>query len=549
MAMINPVTQSYIDFKMRERQDHYNDVQQLRDYANGEQAVQLTNMQKILLTGDDGTGNPNSDPEFVLNVCSTILDVETDRLEIQSITVNVEDNDELSDELSKRAWKWFKASRMDEGQQNAHYSACRDADSFAFVYPYRTGRRLTSGLDMTEPRVAINPLYDGDENGADMFYVDDDPSQPEAAVKIWTIKETEQKKIRRKNVYYPDRIEKWISDATLTSKFADAGWRPLQYGDLDWAPSLADVPTMQDLSLSKTASVEWWTDGRNQISRPLGIPVFHFRHQARGTAYGRSTIADVVPGLQDAINRSGVSLMAAALLSGFKVTTATGVDRDVAEALRVYAGAILAATNSDAQFGQLSETDLMQLIETLNAFIKNAATLTNTPLSFFNLGGQAPAEGSAKQLELGLLAKTRRNQTSFGNTWEDVIRYMFKLDSIAAGGKTQLTWEEIDDLDISVVWEPAEVRNELTEIQVAKAHKDLGVPQKFVWRKLGYSEDEINQFEQEADVKRTQAMGELARRIRETENQNGSKGNGANLAANPEPAGASGGNGAQPIGT
>lgn len=536
--MLNPVTQSFIDFKLRERQGHYSDVQQYRNYANGEQAIHLTNAQKILLVGADSAGNPNSNPEFVLNVCNTILDVETDRLEIQSIAVNVEGNEELSDDLSKRAWQWFKASRMDEGQQNAHYAAARDADSFGFAYYDK---------DKLAPRLAINPLYDGEDNGADMFYVDDDPTQPEAAVKIWTISETDQRKIRRKNIYYPDRIEYWICEGVLTGAYAQAGWRPLRFSDPDWQPTMTDAPSLQSASLSQTATIEWWTDSGNERGRPLGIPVFHFRHQARGTAYGRSTIADVVPGLQDAVNRAGVSLMAAAQLSGFKVTTANGIDREAIQDLRVYPGAIIAST--EGSFGQLAESDLLQLIEVLNAYIKNAATLTNTPLSFFNLGGQAPAEGSQKQLELGLLAKTRRNQTSFGNTWEDAIRYMFKLDSIAAGGETLLTWEQIDDLDISIVWEPADVRNELTEIQVAEAHQRLGVPQKFIWRKLGYSEDDIAQFEQEADVKRAQAMGQMAQKIRELETAaNVGGNNGTNGATNPIPAGASGGNGSQPTG-
>lgn len=523
--MLSPVTRSYLEFKIAERQAHYDLVQTYRDYTAGDQAVHLTDDQKILIVGDNGAGAPNSDPEFKLNVCSPILDAEVDRLEIQSIKVTVPDNDELSDTLSSLAWKWFKASRMDEGQQNAHFAAARDGDSFGFVY---------RDEDKKRPALAINPAYDGENGGADLFYQDDDPNQPLCAVKIWAVDE----KVRRKNIYYPDRVEMWINTSGISGSMAGAGWRPLRFTDDDYAPGLAEVPPVQATSLAELATVAWWTANGKQGGVPLGLPVFHFRHQARGSAYGRSTIADVAPGLQDAINRSGVSLLAASQLSGFKTTTATGINID-RDRITNYPGSILFSEDKEARFGQLGETNLMQLVEVKNTYIKDAATLTNTPLSFFNLGGQAPAEGSQKALELGLLAKTRRNQTSFGNTWEDMIRYMFRLESVAKGGVIRLSFDQIDALEIDIVWEPAEVKNDLEDATIAEKHKGLGVPQRYVWQRLGYSEDQITEFEQEADTRRNSVMGQLVKSIQEAEN-------GANAPTNRQPVGASNGQRVEP---
>lgn len=533
MAALNPVVQSYLAHKLSERQAHYTAVQQYRAYADGDQTVHLTDDQKILLVGDDGSGNPASDPEFVLNICSTILDVETDRLNVQSISVRMPDNEVLSDDLTSLVSEWWKASRMDEGQQNGHFAACRDADSFPFVY-YDDERVL--------PRIAINAAYDGADNGADMFYIDDDPNQPDCAMKIWTVENTPAKKVKRKNIYYDDRIEYWINDGALTGATADAGWRPLNFADADWSPTMQTAPVKKDTTLSSTATVEWWTDTGTPDGRPMGIPVFHLRHQARGTAYGRSTIADVVPGLQDAINRAGIDVMAGALLSGFKMVTVTGLDPNIST-LKAYPGAIFAIENEAASVGQIAESDLLQLIEVKNTFIKDAATLTNTPLSFFNLGGQAPAEGSQKALEMGLLAKTRRNQTSFGNTWEDVVRFMLKLDAHAVGGQVTLTDEQIDALEISVEWEPAGMRDEQQDIATAEAWQRLGVPQKFIWRKLGFDEDEIAEMEEEADLRRQQAMGQLTQTLKEMDANNG-----ANAPANRAIVGNGGGPGANGAG-
>lgn len=530
---LNPVTQSYIEYQISQRMAHYNAVQTYRNYAAGKQNLHLTDEQKIMLVGSEGS-LPKSDPEFAINVCGIILDVEVDRLEVKSIRIEAGDNEALGDTLSELAWKRWKQSRMDEGQQNAHYASCRDADSF--VVPYYDEEKQRTAF-------AVNQLYDGLTDGADIYYEQDDPAKPLCAVKIWIVEQTQAKTVRRKNVYYPDRVEKWINDGAIKGEFTNAAWRPLKYGDVDYDAKLVEQPSLYQADV--TATIVWWTDTGTLRGRPLGIPFFHFRHSARGGTYGRSSIADVAPGLQDAVNRSGLAMMSAAQLSGFKVVTATNFNPDGNTSLEVYPGALL--YNEEAgSFGQLSETNLMQLIEVTNSYIKNAATITNTPLSFFNLGGQAPAEGSQKALESGLLAKTRRNQTGFGNTWEDAIRYMLKLESVK-GREVTLSWEEIEDLDISIEWESGEVRNELTEAQVAQIHETLGVPRRFIWSLLGYDEDEIAQFEQEADIKRRQAAALLGQAVRDAEQQAqlppgtaGSNGNGANAGTDrtASPAGA-----------
>lgn len=508
---LNPATISYVDMLVQDRESHYQEIRTFRDYAAGDQAAQLTDDQKILLVGDDGAGHPNSAPEFAINVCSTILDVETDRLELRGFQISAGDNDALGDTLTDLVWKRWKASRMDEGQQNVHYAACRDKNSF--IMPYFDNER-------GEARLAFNKAYDGETSGIDMFYEDDDPNKPLFAVKVWevgrpTVGNLNTNRIRRKNVYYADRIEKYINTES-SGTFANAAWRPLRPGDPDWEDTLQTVALVDDLGNEYQATVDWWVSPRTGL--PLGLPVVAFRHQSRGEADGRSAIADVAPGLQDAINMAGVSVLAATMLSGFKVTWATGFRPEGNTTLAVYPGAIL-YNDEDGSFGQLQETNLMQLIEVLNNFIKNAATLTSTPLTFFNMTGQVPAEGTQKQLELGLLAKTRRNQTSYGNSYEDVIRLLLRLES-EFGTEIALTPEQIDDLDISAEWEPAEVRNEreVNELAIMR-HEKLSTPLEVAWSEVGYTQDEIDQMSEAADIKRNQVMGQLAQTIVQAEQE------------------------------
>lgn len=515
---LNLATQSYLDLLIQERSDDWAYVGDLRDYAEGVQAIHLTKRQKTMLVGEDG-----ADPEFTLNVCSTILDVETDRLEVSGIKVTVSDNEGLSDTLSELVWKWLKASRFDQLQANTHYGACRDANSFNIAWYDKV---------KSQPCLTFNKAFDGDESGCEILYDDGDPTRPILAVKTWTLErpaagQAAFGKVQRRNVYYADHIEKLINMSETSGsngksgKFANIGWRALSPNDIDWDDG-AELATLTDrYGKERVAAVSWWTDTGTQDGIPLGIPVIHFPHSARGSAYGRSTIADVVPGLQDAINRAGIALQTAAVLSGFKVITATGFALPAGQELWLQPGAILGNENDSGSWGQLSESNLMQLIEVKNSFIKDAATLTSTPLSFFNISGQIAAEGTQKQIESALLAKTRRNQTAFGNAYEDAARMMLKLDMVFnKDTEVKLTLEQIDDLDINCQWEPAEMRNELEEREIARIDKEaFGVPEEMLLAKW-YSPDELAQIGEAQSLKRNQVMGALAQKLAQMEQAN-----------------------------
>lgn len=531
--MINPVVQSKIDYLIQQRKNQYATIQTLRDYADGEHTHILTDDEKVRLVGADSAGNPARDVEFHLNVCKTVLDVEVDRLEVRDIKITVptqienadgtltEDTDPAaSQDISKWANKRWKANRLDEGQRGAHRSAARDGDSFGIVY---------FDAETQESRIALHQVYDGQQSGVDMFYADNDPQQPLYAVKIWIAKDTQSVKVRRKNVYYHDRVEKWISDGGMTNEYRDADWRPLNFTDDDWTDDLVETPALYSDS-GETATVVWWTETKTAPQynergewvsggKPLGLPVFHFRHEADGDAYGVSTIDCLVPGGQDAINDAALSVLVAQKLAGYKVNWATGFDPRVGT-FTTYPGATVYNPEPDGSFGQFSETDLRQLVEVKDTFIKDAATLTATPLTYFNLTGVIPAEGTQQSLESALLAKTRRNQTSYGNTWEDIFRYMLKLEKTWTQRFRAYTPETLAQIDINTIWEPGEMSNDRDEAEIAQIHKNLGVPDRFVWAKLGYTEDQIEQFGKEREEARAKTIGGLAQRIAAMEASN-----------------------------
>lgn len=501
---INAAKQSYIEYLMALRDAERALVRSYRDYASGEQTAQLTAEQIELLMGEDG-----KDPEFSLNVCDTIINVEASRLKVRGFTIDAPDDvfgeasEALTEQLTNLVSRWWKKSRMDEAQKALHYAAVRDGD--AFLIPYYDNEART-------PKLAVNTRYDDESAGVEMYYQDDNPAEPMAAVKIWTIERpsvnnTDTAKTRRLNVYYNDRIEKYISTQP-TSAFSEVQWRPLNENDPGWDEDTQAVALADRYGNTYQAAVTWWTDNGQQTGAPLGVCVAHARRQGRGGPGGRSAIADVVPGLQDAINLSSMSLLAATVLAGFKVVVLTGVTADTTK-IHLYPAAMIALEDPAASANQLIETDLRQLIEVKNSYIRDAAMLTNTPLSFFNLSGDIPAEGTQKQLEAGLLSKVEDDQVAIGNAYEDAIKQMIKL-AIAANEPVGLALEQVDDLDIACDWEPADIRSESTDAEIAKILKELGIPKADVWRKLGYDEDKIAQMLEDTDAQRAQTAGELA---------------------------------------
>ena len=54
-----------------------------------------------------------------------------------------------------------------------------------------------------------------------------------------------------------------------------------------------------------------------------------------------------------------------------------------------------------------------------------------------------------------------------------------------------------DDFHLEVAWDDPETRNEESHLNVLKSKMELGVTKHQIWRELGYSQEEIEQMEEE----------------------------------------------------
>jgi len=451
---------AYAGWLAQEEQRRQEGIVLARLYYAGEHDVPLTDRQKEFLGFQDG-GNER----FALNYCKTIVRAIAERL----IVAGFSGNGPAGAAFSEQAWAWWQANRADGLQGRVHQRTVRDGEYFVFVdWDAAAGR----------PVWRLHPRYtdatvQGTGFGCKAFYPDGDPDQQmEYASKRWTETVTDERGRRetrqRMTLYHPDRVEKYI----LATTNSEAGWVPYAEDDGQWP-----LP---------------WIDRQG---RPLGIPIVHFRNNPDL----QTELWDAIP-VQDAINKCALDILATADATGFRMLVALGFypttdglppESDGSNYLEVHPGCWIGTTKApgDANVFALDAADLRPMIELLLEMVLDLARVTDTPVSRFQPTRQIAAEGTLKQQEGPLLAKVRDRQTSFGNSWEDVLYLSRRLANTFGGAGLD------EDVLLSTQWEPAETRDEKAFLEGLALKRDkLGVPQVMIWREAGYSQEEIDEM-------------------------------------------------------
>jgi hypothetical protein len=85
------------------------------------------------------------------------------------------------------------------------------------------------------------------------------------------------------------------------------------------------------------------------------------------------------------------------------------------------------------------------------------------------------------------------------------------------GALANVPVEALETMEINAVWDSAKVANEREEAEIAQIHKALGVTDREVFKKLGYTEDQIDEMLTEKQVKQNAIIGTLAGRVQQME--------------------------------
>lgn len=478
------VARSYVEYHMQCQRERLENYIQAREYYDGIHETQLTDRTrsylKSLRTGQD----------FRANYCPIVVNALADRLKLIGF--------KTEDASSETYWDWWQKNRMDKTMGIVQRASIRDGDAFIHV-------EWDSLANL--PRFHFEKA--GVENGVMVYYSEEHSHEIAFASKHWVISRGDSAgKMRRLNLYFPDRIEKYVS-----------------HDHIGMGAYLAfeDEDTEIGTGRLGEAGIVWMTDNRAADGLPLGIPIVHFPNDDNGDCYGKSRLNDVIP-IQDALNKSLIDLIATLDVEAFGLLVGTGDDWS---GIQVGPGAVVStrASKSEAGLERLAGTSPDGMINAYNSLVMEMFRISGTPLSYAQISGQTPAEGTMKQQESTLIAQVEKAQIDFGNAWEDMMIIARRLGN--AFGNASLN----EDVLIESVWKDAQIRNELEETTTyAMKVEKLGYTKEYAQEKLGVSEEDRQKFAIEeqkrmADEQRMQTRlaaqnGSAARQnLNQTENE------------------------------
>lgn len=326
------------------------------------------------------------------NLCEAVVTAHTDKLSIES----------WGDKVDEATAEQLGLSRL-EGLVNREMVRCGDA--YSLTWEGRGGKPT--------------PRY----HRADQIvpHVDDlDPSVLDWAAKPWI-----WRGYGRVNVYYADRVERFITREAL----------PIS-GDQQ-EPSWSDVSTDPDRWMPHEDD-----DGGDTIGHAFGaVPVCWWKRDADDTeGYGASALNNVIP-LQDALNKGLADLLVLSeaysrpfwYLLNFKPSSenpllmAQEAAQALGEAQRTFDPnrQRIFTHDGNGPFGQLDPPDLMRLIEQQRELKNKIGSVSGVPTYYFTqTSGQVPSGESLRVLTSRLVSSVRDMQRDSGPVWRGQARLL-----------------------------------------------------------------------------------------------------------------------------
>lgn len=375
----------------------------------------------------------NKSSDFKFNFSRTVVDSVLNRLEIANITAN-------EDSLTQAINDVWQMNDLQIDADEIHRKALVYGDCYVMVWTDPEGR---VSVDYNSPLTTV------------MIYDDEYPKRKKFAAKLWQTEDPNdyKKKIARLNMYYEDRIEKFEMPGEIENVVSETGFKLLE-----------------------TVENPWGT-----------IPVFHFR---TGKQYGRPEHTDAF-GPQDAINKMIITHMNTVdyqgapqryALSGnantaeFDDFDEAGTERENLSALKNGPGELW-YLKGISSVGEFSPADHKVFTEPVRDFVRSMASITNTPLHYFEKTGSVPSGESLRTAEAPLLKKVEDRQIMFGSTWADIFRFIVRI-------------ERNVEPDIRVDWKAVESMDSLDAWEVAVKKRVVGVTLEQVLIEMGYSPEE-----------------------------------------------------------
>ena len=380
------------------------------------------------------------------NFCNVVVEALAERLKVTGISSSNEN-------LAEWAWELWDANRMDYSQVVIHTDAVMVGDSYILC-------------DWNEAEA--RPRWTHQKAELIVPHYNEVSGEMEWASKKWV----ESPHIgdaphTRRNLYYPARVEKYVAYGGVWTQHMDEQ-------DEGWP-----IP---------------WVGRQGQ---PLGVPIIHFRNKPLSSDFGISEILNIIP-LQDLLNKSLIDLTMIMDTLAFPQRYTVDIDHNSSR-MDIMPGSVTefhTEMDTSGQVGQWTAANVDGPLRTIEMLVQHIAGISRTPQHLFQIMGGVPSGEALKTAESGLVQKAHQRIVNFGNSWEDCIRMALGIQE--AFGETIANPED----SIEIIWDDVETRNEQSHLETLRVKSELGVTKKQIWREMGYSQEQIEQMEEDNTAQR-----------------------------------------------
>ncbi|MDH6679887.1 hypothetical protein M2284_004112 [Rhodococcus sp. LBL1] len=395
--------------------------------------------------------------QFRVNYAKTPVDAVSSRLEITGVTT-------LSNEAKVVVDQSWQQNNLELELAQIITKTLIYGDSYVFVWP---DEQQQTQIYYNSPLSTV------------VIYDVENPRKAAYAAKLWAVELEDGTERTRVNLYFADRIVKYISRGQRL---------PRTVQDSDFEPFVDDD-----------------TDELGQVVNEFGqIPIFHL---TTGDQYGTPEHSAAY-GPQNAINKLLISQMASVESYGFPTRYVlagehTGSpsdfgDEDDSEALSSGPGQVWWLQNV-AKVGQFEAAKPETLISSYREYVRAMASVTSTPLHYFE-NTQTNVSGEAlRASEAPLVKKVRQRQLSIGAALRRVFLFVLKLHDIDED--VQLQWRQIESIDTQEQWD------------IAYKKLQAGLPVEQILLEQGYDTVLIDRWKTEGLLMQVAQQSDLSNNI------------------------------------
>lgn len=404
-----------------------------------------------------------------VNYAGVVVDSISERLGVDGFTFASDDR------ASEAAWSIWQDNNLDAG--------------------FKRGMR--SGLIKGEFSLVLWP----DEDWAPRIWVEDGAEvitsvHPEtgvrrAALKRWA--DEDEPGTLFATLFLPDAVYKYRTPATANT----AGAELATLGGTAWERRI--VPG------------EPWP-----LPNPLGVvPVIPFPNKPDLHLTGESELGKVVP-IQDAINANIANVMLAGLYGAFRqkvmLNFALEVDPATGAPVQPFDVALdslitvppNAPGEPEPRLAEFSQTDLAGYIKVHETLVQAIATASRFPPHYL-LGTQGtfPSGESLTAVERGISAVAGERGDDWKDPLEDALRLAFRIKARAPGnsGAAAARYEKWAAMTgAEAAFRNPETKSESQHVDAVTKKKDLEVPRRQLWSELGYSQQQVLDWEAELEA-------------------------------------------------